>query len=214
MPTEEWFKENPKVSVYLSPNLHQLLTEWMEKNGIRKNTQALTTILEEYFGVNQSKLIKFNSDTSRLELLERRVESLNRELKDLTQVFQQFSSSPKVDQIRNSGQLSIPDIENKHEEIEISLKVEKSKPITENQTTAELKPTMSTKELAKFLGWTTDKLESQRKRGTVTEGKGYQFTSEKPGRNVVWKCEAIVGANYLLEEHASTFQSESQIEQP
>jgi hypothetical protein len=199
MPTEEWFKENPKVSVYLSPNLHQLLTAWMEKNGIRKNTQALTTILEEYFGVNQSKPVKSNLDSSRIELLEGKVDSLSRELEDLTQAFQQFSSRPKVDQVENSGQLSIPDIEDKREKIEISPRVEQSKPSTETQETVELKPIMYTKELAVFLEWSEDKLTSRWKRGNAVEEKGYRFIAEKPEKKVIWKHERLTEPTLLPE---------------
>jgi len=199
MPTEEWFKENPKVSVYLSPNLHQLLTAWMEKNGIRKNTQALTTILEEYFGVNQSKPVKSNLDSSRIELLEGKVDSLSRELEDLAQAFQQFSSRPKVDQVENSGQLSIPDIEDKREKIEISPRVEQSKPSTETQETVELKPIMYTKELAVFLEWSEDKLTSRWKRGNAVEEKGYRFIAEKPEKKVIWKHERLTEPTLLPE---------------
>jgi hypothetical protein len=51
MPTDEWFKENPKISAYISPNLNQKLSEWMKSRNIKKVSQALTTILEEHLGV-------------------------------------------------------------------------------------------------------------------------------------------------------------------
>ena len=59
MPTPDWFKENPKVSAYISKDLESRLHEWMATRSIRKESQALTVILEEYLSgvvqpVNQS----------------------------------------------------------------------------------------------------------------------------------------------------------------
>jgi hypothetical protein len=197
MPKKEWFQENPKVSAYLSPVLNQLLKEWMEKNGIKKTTQALTAILEEFLGVTQSKPFQSNLDTTRIESLEEKVESLSREMENLNQALKRLSSNPKVDQveqpqIEHPGQLSFLDIDAKGEETKSSSKLEQSRPISETQSEEEPKPQMSTKELAEFLGWTEDKINSQRKRGNPTEGKGYRFLSEKVGKNVVWKTEALV----------------------
>jgi DNA repair exonuclease SbcCD ATPase subunit len=196
MPKKEWFQENPKVSAYLSPVLNQLLKEWMEKNGIKKTTQALTAILEEFLGVTQSRPIQPNLDMIRIESLEEKVESLSREMERLTQTLKQLSSNPKVDQtehpqIEHPGQLSFLDIENEREEVKSSLNVKQSRLNPESQADVEPKPSMSTKELAKFLGWTEDKINSQRKRGNPTEAKGYRFTSEKSGNSVVWKSEAL-----------------------
>lgn len=70
MPTEEWFKENPKVSAYISPELNQQLLEWMKQRGIRKVSQGLTVILEEYLGVVQSSSLVQTVDDSRITALE------------------------------------------------------------------------------------------------------------------------------------------------
>lgn len=196
MPKQEWFQENPKVSAYLSPSLNRLLKEWMEKNGIKKTTQALTTILEEFLGVTQSKPIQSNLDMTRMESLEEKVESLSREMENLNQALKRINNSPKVDQveqpqIEHPGQLSFLDIDEKEEETKSSSNLEQSRPISETQSENEPKPQMSTKELAEFLGWTEDKISSQRKRGTPTEGKGYRFLSEKVGKNIVWKAETL-----------------------
>lgn len=54
MPTPEWFKENPKVSAYISKDLEERLHSWMATRSIRKESQAITVILEEYLsGVDQ-----------------------------------------------------------------------------------------------------------------------------------------------------------------
>lgn len=70
MPTEEWFKENPKVSAYISPDLNGRLNEWMKKRGIRKVSQALTVILEEHLGVVQNSPVVQSFDDSRVADLE------------------------------------------------------------------------------------------------------------------------------------------------
>ena len=70
MPTEEWFKENPKISAYISKDLNQQLESWMGQNNIKKVSQALTQILEDYLGVNQSRPSDQNEAlSSQLELL-------------------------------------------------------------------------------------------------------------------------------------------------
>lgn len=70
MPTNEWFQENPKVSAYIPKELHHRLEKWMEQQGVKKVSQALTQILEEYLGVVQNKLNQPTADSSRLEILE------------------------------------------------------------------------------------------------------------------------------------------------
>lgn len=74
MPTNEWFQENPKISAYISKDLHQRLEGWMNDQGVKKVSQALTQILEDYFGVNQSAIqssLPANGFyNSRLEILE------------------------------------------------------------------------------------------------------------------------------------------------
>ncbi len=70
MPTNEWFQDNPKVSAYLPKELHQRLEGWMESKGIKKVSQAITQILEEYLGVVQNRLNQSTADSARLEVLE------------------------------------------------------------------------------------------------------------------------------------------------
>lgn len=71
MPTDEWFKENPKVSAYISKELYERLEEWMSGQKIKKVSQALTQILEEYLGLVQSSLpVVQNSSTTDVERIE------------------------------------------------------------------------------------------------------------------------------------------------
>ena len=94
MPTDEWFKENPKVSAYIPQNLNEKLTEWMKGRSIKKVSQALTAILEEYLGVVQTEPITQPVKDDRLEALEQKVESLFQIVQELREPIQ--ASSPKV----------------------------------------------------------------------------------------------------------------------
>jgi hypothetical protein len=85
MPTDEWFKENPKISAYISPNLNEKLLEWMKNRGIKKVSQALTTILESYLGVNQDSPNIESSENDRLKIVEQKLESLSQEVRSLTE---------------------------------------------------------------------------------------------------------------------------------
>lgn len=85
MPTDEWFKENPKISAYISPNLNQKLSEWMKNRGVKKVSQALTTILESYLGVNQDSPNIESSENDRLRIVEQKLESLCQEVRSLTE---------------------------------------------------------------------------------------------------------------------------------
>lgn len=70
MPTNEWFQDNPKVSAYITRDLHKRLEVWMENHGVKKVSQALTQILEEYLEVTQISSNRTNLDLARLEALE------------------------------------------------------------------------------------------------------------------------------------------------
>lgn len=73
MPTPNWFKENPKVSAYISKDLESRLHEWMAQRTIRKESQALTVILEEYLNGVVQPVDQSSQDyvsNSRFEALE------------------------------------------------------------------------------------------------------------------------------------------------
>ena len=92
MPTDEWFKENPKVSAYIPQDLNEKLTEWMKGRSIKKVSQALTAILEEYLGVVQTEPITQPVRDDRLEALEQKVESLFQIVQELREPIQASSS--------------------------------------------------------------------------------------------------------------------------
>ena len=76
MPSQEWFKDNPKISAYISQDLNQHLEQWMRERNIRKVSQALTTILEEYLGVVQiSPVVQPAINLDRLDVLEGKLQA-------------------------------------------------------------------------------------------------------------------------------------------
>ena len=91
MPTDEWFKENPKVSAYISQDLNEKLLEWMKGRSIKKVSQALTAILEEYLGVVQTEPITQPVGDDRLEALEQKLESLSQTVQELRKPIQASS---------------------------------------------------------------------------------------------------------------------------
>lgn len=88
MPTEEWFKENPKVSAYIPQSLNERLLEWMKGRNIKKVSQGLTTILEEYLGVVQNEPTIQNLEDSRIEALEQKFEDLSQVVQELRKAIQ------------------------------------------------------------------------------------------------------------------------------
>jgi hypothetical protein len=70
MPTDEWFKENPKISAYISSDLYQKFEGWMREHNIKKVSRGLTRILEEHLGVVQVEPSLSTPDNSRMEALE------------------------------------------------------------------------------------------------------------------------------------------------
>ena len=94
MPTQDWFKANPKVSAYLSSELNQALQSWMKKHRIKKVSVGLTTILEQFLGVNQDKLPVGQNFASleQFQSLQQRIEALEQTISKVDQ------SKPKVEQ--------------------------------------------------------------------------------------------------------------------
>lgn len=81
MPNKEWFEQNPKVSAYLSPELNTRLKEFMSEREITRTSQALTSILEEYFGVTSGQ--PSHSTEERLKGLEATVTTIQKELTEI-----------------------------------------------------------------------------------------------------------------------------------
>lgn len=110
MPSEEWFRENPKVSAYISRELHQKLETWMEDNGVKKVSQALTEILEAFLEPS-----KADDQQDALMALERKFEdrfaALESRVTTINLAIAEMQSSPKVVQPDDKRQLSLDDIE-------------------------------------------------------------------------------------------------------
>lgn len=89
MPTDEWFKENPKVSAYIPKELNEKLLEWMQSRNVKKVSQALTVILEEHLGVAQ-KVVQTEPPTDTQPVEDDRIESLEQKFENLSQVVQEL----------------------------------------------------------------------------------------------------------------------------
>lgn len=209
MPTDEWFKENPKVSAYIPKELNDKLLEWMKGKNIKKVSQALTAILEEHLGVVQVEPKKPTTNDSGMIALEEKMNELSQEVRELREAITdiQNESSLKVDQ---SGQLSLLE-NNKADEKASSLKVEESSPILETIEAIELevdKLIMTNKEVAALLSDKTDNaVRGLYNRGVVIEEKGYRFTPVKEQDKPRWKVE-ILGNPMLQEAPIVQYQSE------
>lgn len=174
MPTDEWFKDNPKVSAYISSDLFQRLNEWMKKQGIKKTSQGLTRILEEHLGVIQVEPIQPAVDDDRLGELEAKLAALARKFEGMEDTIAALQppteSSLPVDQSSNS-QLSILEEPQKIEVVQTEL------------STSEV---WTTKEVEERLGITRNKLESWKNTKKLPHtAKGYtilKWAGKQPQR--------------------------------
>jgi hypothetical protein len=80
MPTDEWFKENPKISAYISPNLNQKLSEWMKSRNIKKGISSAYNHFRRASWVVQTKPNIESSENDRLRIVEQKLESLSQEV--------------------------------------------------------------------------------------------------------------------------------------
>lgn len=238
MPTDEWFKENPKVSAYIPKELNEKLLDWMKGRSIKKVSQALTTILEEHLGVVQTEPITQPVRDDRLEALGQKVESLFKIVQELREPIQAssqrvvqtelFSIEPIEETLSDDEAIALIDakqsievveeiqddepdevlyefLEPETQTLDVNLKEEvikeseeKSSPIVENsglkaETTnsALPQPIMTSKEAAKLLNWTEDKVRSRHKRSQTFEEKGYKFMPSREKDKPIWKVEKL-----------------------
>lgn len=113
MPTEAWFEANPKVSAYIPKQLNERLKLFKKEQSLSVS-QAVTTILSNYFGldqqVNQFNLGDINSE--RLQELEQRVtmlsQSVDQRLRNMEEEFTKLRSSLVVDQSKLITEISSP----------------------------------------------------------------------------------------------------------
>ncbi|MBW4422691.1 MAG: hypothetical protein KME13_26365 [Myxacorys californica WJT36-NPBG1] len=106
MTTDEWFKENLKVSAYIPQDLNEKLLEWMKGKNIQEVPQALRTVLEEYLGGVQTEPNIGPVRDDRLEALERKFESLSQVVQELKEAIQ-ASSSQRVQRESESAALPL-----------------------------------------------------------------------------------------------------------
>ena len=166
MPSEEWFRENPKVSAYITRELHQKLESWMEENGVKKVSQALTEILEAF--------LEPSKGDDQLAALERKFEdrfaALENRIATIDLAMAEIKSSPKVAQVSNKRQLSLGDVENSGLTV---VQIEAKSRMTHNEVSA-------------FTGLTYDQVQTRHKRGRILKEVGKVFTPAREDDKPVW----------------------------
>jgi hypothetical protein len=79
MPSKEWNAEHPKVSAYLSKEIHDKLKTFMAKTRIKSASQAIEIILNEFLSSSQ-KAISDNDTENRLRAIEKEVIAIKEQL--------------------------------------------------------------------------------------------------------------------------------------
>lgn len=158
MPTKEWFRENPKVTAYVSQDLYSKLDNYMKAEGIKKVSQALTIILEEKFSVRkpinankfQEELDTLKSKVAQIELL------LNHKADELIDLDGNASDE-------RYNQLTLSETSGESD----------GEPSKVDQSSSDLKR-LTTKDIEELTGLSRQKLEYKRKTGRLPYTiKGY-----------------------------------------
>lgn len=190
MPSKEWFEENPKVSAYISKELHQSLETWMKDKGIKKVSQALTEILEQFLHNPQTD--QALNYAERIETLERRFAELEGRVTTVNLAIAEIQSSPTVIQSSDKLQLSLDDIAKppieQPEQPASAIKTHKEDSSL-NIDQDKLKPKMTNREVSDLTGLTYNQVEGRHKRGTLIEESGKVFTPIRESGKPMWDVQ-------------------------
>lgn len=181
MPTKEWFRENPKVSAYISQDLYSKLEEYMRREGIKKVSQGVTAILEKTLSPTNQPETKENQAEKKLK---QEVDQLKSKVNQIELLISKalrndISAQAIVRQEERSkyNQLTIDQAE-----IEKQAATEKQESTNKQDQDPEvdlIKPkviqkprNLTTKEVEKLTGISRKKLESRKKKNQLpyTEG--------------------------------------------
>lgn len=189
MPSKEWFDENPKVSAYISKDLHQSLEAWMKDRSIKKVSQALTEILEQFLHNPQTD--QASNYAERIEILERKFAELEGRVTTVNLAIAKIQSAPKAVEDVDKRQLSLDDIAKSSTE-----QPEQSAPATKtnegsslNVNQDRLKPRMTNREVSNFTGLGYDQVAGRQRRNTVIETKGKTFTPTRESGQPMWDVQ-------------------------
>lgn len=103
MPTEDWLKQNPKVSAHIPQELYQQLQEFMEQRGITRTAEALKLIMGEYFNdrvdhtIAKSSPLVDHSVDHKLTTIESKIDSLSEQIKGIAKPSKKRYSGPQTD---------------------------------------------------------------------------------------------------------------------
>lgn len=93
MPTDAWFKTNPKVSAYVHPVIYDHLIRFKDERGISMS-EAVTIILCEHFGIGgESEQLSLRSETlAAIQDLESKLSSLSEMVEQRLQELENVNS--------------------------------------------------------------------------------------------------------------------------
>ena len=190
MPSKEWFEENPKVSAYISKELHQSLETWMKDKGIKKVSQALTEILEQFLHNPQTD--HASNYAERIEMLERKFAELESRVTTVNLAIAEIQSGPVVVQSGDKRQLSLDDITEPSTE-----QPEQPAPATEthkedsspNIDQDKPKSRMTNREAADFSDIPYNTVRGRHRRGAAIEVKGKVLTPVKESEQPMWDVQ-------------------------
>ena len=128
MATDEWKKDNPKVSGHIPKELKAQLDQFIKDQGLRGTSEALRIILENHF--NQPEL-----STSSQQIVNSDNEQWNRIEEKLEKIYKEIQAQPKSPKVLNS-------------------KTKSSKPV-DNSKPQSSQPVLNRSQLTIFDGWLT-----------------------------------------------------------
>lgn len=99
MPSEDWLKENPKVSTHIPQHLYDELLRFMADQSINSTAKAVKLILKQYLSSQQQSKVDHSVDhlvNNRLKTIEEKVSEISRLLAELTSTHKNKNSSPLV----------------------------------------------------------------------------------------------------------------------
>lgn len=201
MPNNDWFKQNPKVSAYLSPDLYERLEAWMKTRNIKKVSQGLTTILEEYLGVvqktevDQIELIELpTAENDRIEALRKQIETLSSSFEKRFEVL-----AHAIDSIKKTGNSTQPagsPTVNQSSASQLSIPVDPQNEQTD-QSSPKHTEIWTTKDISEKLGVDRRKLERYKNDGKfpyAIQGHtilGFAGKQDKSPFSSLWKVQRL-----------------------
>lgn len=191
MPTKQWFEENPKVTAYISKELHQKLETFMAEEGYKKVSQAITAILEERLsGKKQSRDNDLRQEVAQLRA---KVDQHETFMFKIIQGGLKEALPVEESQVLSGNRYNQLTLE--EAQPEGRPKVEQSKPAPKVIQGKPKRQELTTKEVEGLIGISRKKLEYKKKTGNLPyTDNGYTVTQwlrkeTKQPYNNIWEVQ-------------------------